>query len=131
MKKYLIIGGLLAGAAVILGAMGAHGLRNHLDAVQINSFLTGVRYQFYHVIAILISSILYHQFKIKHFLLANHLFLAGIILFSGSIYLLSTKPVTGFDLPSVFALITPVGGLVFIAGWILFVFGAFKIDDLN
>lgn len=131
MKKYLIIAGLLAATAVILGALGAHGLRNHLDAVQINSFLTGVRYQFYHVFAILISCILYKQFGQKQFLIANHLFFAGIILFSGSIYILSTKTVTGFDLPSFFGLLTPLGGLVFIGGWILFIIGALGINRKN
>ena len=116
MKRYLIIAGLLAALAVILGAMGAHGLRNHLDAIQINSFLTGVRYQFYHVFAILISCILYKQFGLKHFLLANHLFFSGIILFSGSIYLLSTKSFTGIELPELIGLFNPCWGFGFYCG---------------
>jgi len=130
MKKYLVIAGVLAGLGVILGAMGAHGLRNDLDPIQINSYLTGVRYQFYHVFAILISCLLYMHFRQKQFLLANFLFVIGILLFSGSIYILSTKGVTGLNLPSAFGFVTPVGGLVFVAAWLVFVLGCIRIKTV-
>ncbi|MBT8194885.1 MAG: DUF423 domain-containing protein [Bacteroidia bacterium] len=129
MKKYLVIAGILAGLGVILGAMGAHGLRNDLDPVQLNSYLTGVRYQFYHAFAILITCLLYMHFKQKQFLLANLLFFIGILLFSGSIYILSTKGVTGIELPRAFGFVTPVGGLVFVAAWLVFVWGCLKIKN--
>lgn len=116
--------GLLKTAAVLgilsvaLGAFAAHTLKNYISNNAIATFETGVRYQFYHVFAILIVAILYKDFKDSGIKTAAWLFLAGILLFSGSLYVLSIMQ--GMVQPGFkwIGAITPFGGLCFIAGWI-------------
>ena len=119
-KNMLITGSLLGLLAVILGAFGAHGLKESLTPEALNSFETGVRYQMYHAILMLVAAA---SFSIPEKALKAlfYLLLSGTILFSGSIYLLTTKPLTGIDI-SVVAWVTPIGGALLIAGWALLVF---------
>ncbi len=115
-KKLLMTGGILMLIAVILGAMAAHTLENYLDVDQMNSFQTGIRYQVYHGLTLLIISqvnLLTSGSKKVLWIL----FLTGTILFSFSIYLLSTTAITGLELRFL-GQITPVGGLLLISGWI-------------
>ena len=103
-------------SAVILGAFGAHALKEVLSESQISSFQTGVRYQFFHGLAILILSLNSKQFTGR---LSNiiKIMSAGIILFSFSIYLLNIQDLIGFSM-SYIGPITPIGGLLLITSWI-------------
>ncbi|MDY8134990.1 DUF423 domain-containing protein [Aquimarina sp. 2201CG5-10] len=125
-NKTILITGAVAGLiAVLLGAFGAHGLEKLVDNDNINSFTTGVRYQMYHAIVCLIlgnMSILTDAVKKRVF----YFFLSGMILFSGSIYLLVIDEVLGVSLKSI-GFITPLGGLLLILGWILFIISLIKI----
>jgi uncharacterized membrane protein YgdD (TMEM256/DUF423 family) len=111
------IGILMALIAVILGAMGSHLMEQYLEPEQLDTFEVGVRYQFYHSFAIIIVGILFHFGKKSRLTIAGWLFLAGIILFSGSLYLLSVQETLSLSL-SWLGPVTPVGGLAFILGWL-------------
>lgn len=116
-RGLLITATILGALSVALGAFAAHGLKNYVSNNAIATFETAVRYQFYHVFAIIVAAILYkdHGPKVKY---AGWLFLAGIILFSGSLYILSV--IQGAVQPGYkwIGAITPFGGICFIAGWI-------------
>jgi uncharacterized membrane protein YgdD (TMEM256/DUF423 family) len=116
-KSFMRIGILMALIAVVLGAMGSHLMEQYLEPEQLDTFKIGVRYQFYHSFAIIIVGILFHFGKKSRLTIAGWLFLAGIILFSGSLYLLSVQETLSLSL-SWLGPITPIGGVLFIAGWI-------------
>lgn len=114
-KKIISTAAILGFIAIILGAFGAHALKKVLDAEQLLSFETGVRYQMYHALFLLfIGSIKLISEKTKKNI--YYLVLFGVILFSGSIYLLATKNVTNVDF-SIIGFITPIGGLLMIMAW--------------
>ena len=122
-KTALIAGTVFAGLAVILGAFGAHALKQVLDVAQLQTFETGVRYQMYHSFALLVAGILSATFTGKQIRIAAIFFILGIICFSGSLYalvLLQAKGVVGL---SGIGIITPIGGLFFIIGWLLLLLG--------
>lgn len=119
-KGFLAIGAALGGLAVILGAFAAHRLRQIVSADSMNIFETGVRYQFYHAFAIIITGILFEKFGGQSLLTAGWCFIAGIALFSGSLYAL-----TFFRTPAI-GIITPFGGLTFIAGWLFLVIAVLR-----
>lgn len=126
MKLFLILGTLLAGLAVALGAFGAHGLKKLVDVETVGIYQTGVQYQMYHSLALLALGILAQRIENTFLSYAGFFFIAGIVFFSGSLYLLSSfkamnKAVPGFIYP-----ITPLGGIFFILGWILFLFALLK-----
>lgn len=107
------LGGL---TAVVLGAFGAHALKPYLNVDQLNMWEKGVQYQFYHAITILICFGILKREPSTIIRNASFCFALGIICFSGSLYLLSTRHLTG--LPSWFlGPVTPIGGLFFIVGW--------------
>lgn len=120
-RNFIIIAAISGALAVILGAFGAHALKAILTANQLQTFEVGVRYHFYHVAALLITAILYKEYPSKFLVWAGYLFIAGIILFSGSLYLLST--VDGLKM---LGMVTPLGGACFIAGWLLLAVGCNK-----
>lgn len=122
-KKLLIVGSCFILIAVILGAMAAHALENYLTTEQIASFETGVRYQMYHGLALLILSQV-KRFPDKTLQIILVLFTSGTLLFSWSIFLLTTRSITGIDF-SFLGPVTPVGGLLLISGWI---YGIIKIS---
>ena len=124
-KKILITGAILGLLAVILGAFGAHALKKILTADQLTSFETGVRYQMYHALLLLFVG-MSNLISPKMLRLTYVFVLWGIILFSGSIYLLATKDATGIDITSV-GFITPIGGTLLIAGWIALGLNFFKL----
>lgn len=103
-------------SAVILGAFGAHSLKEVLSESQLSSFQTGVRYQFFHGLTILILSFNMNYFT-KRLSSIIKIMSAGIILFSFSIYLLNIQDLIGFSM-SYLGLITPIGGLLLITSWI-------------
>jgi uncharacterized membrane protein YgdD (TMEM256/DUF423 family) len=115
----LIIGGSYGALAVILGAFGAHGLKKLLDAGQLKSFETGVKYQMYHALLLILTATL---FPFVTFLqeLMIWCFSIGTFLFSFSIYALVISSAKGRKM-SFLGPITPLGGLLLVIGWILFI----------
>ena len=110
--------------SVMLGAFAAHGLKQILSPENLQIFETAVRYQFYHVFALLAVGILYKEFPGKLLKWAGSLFIAGMFLFSGSLYLLCY--VKHNELPlNWLGAITPFGGAAFIGGWVLVLFSFF------
>ena len=116
MFKNLIITCFLGLTAIILGAFGAHALKEILSVEQLNSFETAVRYQMYHVIVLLIVN-LFDGFTTKQKNTISILFFIAIIFFSGSIYLIQLTQITAKSI----WFITPLGGLFFIIGWLLMI----------
>ena len=118
------IGSLMAMTAVLLGAFGSHGLKEIIEPERVAIYEIGVRYQFYHALAILAVGILLYFGKKRFLHYAGGLFTAGIFLFSGSLYLLSIQEL--LELPiAVLGPMTPIGGTVFIIGWVLFFISTF------
>jgi uncharacterized membrane protein YgdD (TMEM256/DUF423 family) len=123
-KRFIAFSGFSGAIAITLGAMCAHFLRSKADEGLLSerafqAFETGVRYQVYHTLALLLLSVLITQSNNKLFIKAGYCFMAGIVLFSGSLYLLSTGSLSGMGNLSWLGPVTPIGGLFFIAGWIL------------
>ncbi len=117
-KTFLVTASWLGALTVILGAFGAHALKEILSPQSLNTFETAVRYQFYHAFALAITGILFKTYPHKWISLAGSFFILGIVFFSGSLYLLcflSAKGIEGFNWVGA---ITPLGGLLFILGWI-------------
>lgn len=117
-KGFIKIAALTGMLSVILGAFAAHKLKEVLSGDNLQVFETAVRYQFYHVFALLAVAILYKDFAGKFLKWAGYLFITGFILFSGSLYLLCYVKHTGLPMTWLGA-ITPFGGAAFIAGWFL------------
>lgn len=116
-KGFLKAGVLFAAFAVMLGAFAAHAIKSRVSVDTLAVFETGVRYQMYHSLAIIITGILYKEFPFKSIIWAGRLFIAGIILFSTSLYLLTYfKAVENANMLWLGA-ITPFGGVCFILGW--------------
>jgi uncharacterized membrane protein YgdD (TMEM256/DUF423 family) len=125
-KPALISGCFFACLAVILGAFGAHALKAVMPQEQLQTFETGVRYQFYHAFALLAAGIIYGAFPTSSIRLATVFFSIGVVLFSGSLYLLAALKMNGKVGLGGLGIITPVGGLCFIVGWLLLWWGVFK-----
>lgn len=114
----MLAGSLFAGTAVILGAFGSHGLKARIAAEQLQSFETGVRYQVYHALALLIAGLLAVKLDQSLLRYATLCFIFGVLLFSGSIYLLSTHEITGLtSWKPILGPVTPIGGTLLIIGW--------------
>jgi len=116
MRRYLIFGAISAGLAVAFGAFGAHALTSLVAPERLHTFQTGVQYQMYHSLALLLVGYLAGENPGKMHRLAGMLFATGIVLFSGSLYLLV---LTNTPL---FGIVTPFGGIAFLVGWGLFAF---------
>ncbi|MFI5133191.1 MAG: DUF423 domain-containing protein [Chitinophagales bacterium] len=126
-KTFLITGSIFGALAVVLGAFGAHGLQQITsDEEIIHGFQTGVQYQMYHALALLAVAVIYEKFPNKWVKWAGVSFVTGIILFSGSLYLLAALKISGSNLVKVAGPITPVGGLLLIAGWLFLLMGVIK-----
>ncbi len=124
-NKAIALGAALCGLSVILGAFGAHALKALVAEDQLRVFETGVRYQFYHSLALIICGILPASIPDKTIRLTRNLFVVGILLFSGSLYLMTFLSTAQVGLGPV-GILTPIGGLFLIAGWIALVLGALK-----
>jgi uncharacterized membrane protein YgdD (TMEM256/DUF423 family) len=107
------LGCVLAGLAVVIGAFGAHGLRARVSADMLVVFETGARYQMYHALAIVAVGLALDRWPAAGVSAAGWLFLLGIVLFSGSLYVMTLTGARWLGA------ITPLGGLAFIAGWVL------------
>ena len=122
MDKLKIIGGFFALISVVLGAIAAHKLKDSLNEESLKSFETGVKYMMYHGLAMIIVS--NSNIQGKNNLLI--IFSLGIVLFSFSIFLLSTQSLTKINF-SFLGPITPIGGLTLIIGWIIFIINSLRI----
>jgi uncharacterized membrane protein YgdD (TMEM256/DUF423 family) len=122
-KRFLQIAAILTAITIAMGAFGAHKLKTMVSETAVNTFETGVRYQFYHAFGLFIVGILYKEYSNKYLRWAGWLFIAGILLFSGSLYILTYKAAAvsnGFNWAGP---VTPFGGLLFIAGWLSLAIG--------
>ncbi|WP_212005868.1 DUF423 domain-containing protein [Chitinophaga sp. HK235] len=126
-KSFLVWAAALGALAVILGAFGAHKLKELVPPETVSTFQTGVTYQFYHVFALLVTGILFAHVPGAQLEWAGRCFIIGIFLFSGSLYALTMLKATGSVGLRGIGIITPIGGLVFIAGWISLLMGVLKI----
>ena len=120
-KTFLILGAINAFLCVALGAFGAHGLKQMLSAEMLTVYHTGVQYHFYHAIGLtLVGLILQHFTNAKLVRLSGWLMLTGIILFCVSLYIISLTGLRGLGM------ITPFGGVAFLAAWALLAYGIWQ-----
>ena len=124
-KTFLILGSAMAAIAVMLGAFGAHALKEKLPPDQLQIFETGVRYQFYHAFGLIVVALLAEKFNSSYLVYSGYLFVAGIIFFSGSLYLLSVRSLLGINWKFLGPM-TPFGGLCFIIAWLLVLLSVIK-----
>jgi uncharacterized membrane protein YgdD (TMEM256/DUF423 family) len=117
-RTFLLLGAVAAFLGVALGAFGAHGLRARLSPEMLAVFQTGVQYQMYHALALILTAAAMAHYSGWLVRTAGWCFAAGIVLFSGSLYLLAVTGVT------ILGAITPLGGLAFLAGWACLAFAA-------
>lgn len=113
----------MGGLAVAMGAFAAHGLARTLDPRMLTVFETGARYQMYHALAMGLAALAARGAAVKLANIAASLFCAGILLFSGSLYLLALSGMT------MLGMVTPLGGLCLIAGWGALAFAALKLEE--
>lgn len=119
-RTLLLVGAVSGFIAVGFGAFGAHGLRGRLSPDMLAVFETGVRYQMYHALAILVTAVGLGFVDARLLRISGWLFAVGIVLFSGSLYALALTGVTRLGM------VTPLGGLAFLAGWALLIVAALK-----
>ncbi len=121
MRILLMLTGVSGFLSVALGAFGAHGLKQVLSPDMMAVFQTGVHYQITHTLAALAALILFQLFENQKFLSAAKLYLFGIVLFSGSLYVMTLSGLR------MLGMVTPVGGLLLLVAWAMLVLGAFQI----
>jgi uncharacterized membrane protein YgdD (TMEM256/DUF423 family) len=125
-KRFIQIASLFGALSVILGAFGAHALKHILSPNTLDIYDIAVQYQFYHVLALLFVGLLYKDYSNNLLRWSGNLFISGIFLFSGSLYLLTyfqANNITGY---SRIGAITPIGGICFITGWLLLALATIK-----
>ncbi len=125
-KGFLKTAFILGALCVIMGAFGAHSIKDIVSQRVVVTFETAVRYQFYHVFALLFAAILFKDFPNKLMIAAGWFFIAGIILFCGSLYMLCYVQATVQPGYKWLGPITPFGGVALIAGWLLMFFAVLK-----
>ena len=121
-KGFLVVASVMGGTGVALGAFGAHGLKSSITSDMLSVFETGVRYQMYHTFALFAACWLMQRRSSKWLSYAAWFFVVGVILFSGSLYVLAMTGLRSFGL------ITPFGGLSFLAGWFSLAWGVLQKD---
>ena len=120
-RNSILSGAVFGCAAVVLGAFGAHALKEILATTgRIDTYELAVRYQFYHALALMLVGLLMGQFGSKLLRYSGLSFFLGIVVFSGSLYVLS------FTGQTILGAVTPFGGLFFILGWVLLIVGVYK-----
>ena len=131
-EKMLRLAAIFGLTAVAIGAFGAHGLKSAFEARQLDTryllgiYEKGVQYQFYHTLAIgLVALLLQNRPENKWLVRAGWLFVAGILMFSGSLYLLACRDLLSFSVAWA-GPVTPLGGLCFMAGWLLLLLSTFR-----
>jgi uncharacterized membrane protein YgdD (TMEM256/DUF423 family) len=123
-RKIISTGAIMGMIAIILGAFGAHALKKVLSIEQLSTFETGVRYQMYHALFLLFIGMM-DSLSQKAKKTIYYLVLSGVLLFSGSIYLLATNDLTSFDF-RVIGFVTPIGGLLLILAWSVLLYNFIK-----
>jgi len=119
-KTFFIFGALFGGLAVALGAFGAHGLQTiTTDETIIRSYQTGVQYQMYHALALLSVAFIYEKMEFAIVKWSGYFFIAGILLFSGSLFAITALKINGKEVSHFIGILTPLGGVFFILGWVL------------
>ena len=113
--------------AVILGAFGSHGLKGKLEPSASEAFETAVRYQFYHALALMMIGLLYAQLPSGALRISAVCMMLGTLLFSGSLYFLSTRTILSFGELRFLGPVTPLGGFLLIIGWLLFIVAAARM----
>ncbi|MDP9077501.1 MAG: DUF423 domain-containing protein [Bacteroidota bacterium] len=124
-KRIFVTASVLGALAVIAGAFGAHGLEEKLSAQDLHVWNTAVQYQFYHVFA-LIGLAALNRYETRLIKDCYYLFTVGILFFSGSLYLLATRSILGWEWLRFVGPVTPLGGVLFIGGWITMAVAATK-----
>jgi uncharacterized membrane protein YgdD (TMEM256/DUF423 family) len=119
-KNFLTIAAALGALSVALGAFAAHKLRDMTSPDVVAVFETGVRYQFYHVFALLLVGMLAEKVTNKWMIWAGNCFIMGIVLFCGSLYALTALRIAESTHLTLAGIVTPLGGLFFILGWVFF-----------
>jgi uncharacterized membrane protein YgdD (TMEM256/DUF423 family) len=122
MRVWLLLAAINGALAVLFGAFAAHGLKGRLPADMLAVFDTGARYHLAHALAMGLSALAARGAAAKRANTAAALFLTGIVLFCGSLYLLAMTDITTFGL------ITPLGGVAFIAGWVTLAAASVKLE---
>jgi uncharacterized membrane protein YgdD (TMEM256/DUF423 family) len=125
-KSFLSIAALLGAVSVALGAFAAHRLKEVVSADAVAVFETGVRYQFYHVFALFLVALLSEKINNKWVIWAGNCFILGIVFFCGSLYTLTALRIAEIGHTTIVGIITPVGGLFFILGWLFLWIGVTK-----
>jgi uncharacterized membrane protein YgdD (TMEM256/DUF423 family) len=126
-KGFLIAAAIFGGLAVALGAFGAHGLEKlTTDAKTLHGFRTGVEYQMYHALALIAVAVLFEKIPGRWLKWAGNCFIAGVILFSGSLYLLTVLKIQESSAVKFVGPVTPLGGVFFIAGWLFLLLTAVR-----
>ena len=122
-RVYVRIAALMGALAVILGAFGTHFLGDILSAEQMSAYHTAVQYQFYHVFALFFVGLLYKKYHNENLRRAALFFIAGTVVFSGSLYLSTALKAAGMGGLGRFSVVTPLGGLLLILGWFYLLLG--------
>lgn len=126
-KKLFVTLGIFGALAVVLGAFGSHSLKALLSEKSLSTYKIGVQYHFNHLVLLGILAILFSKYDQKEFKTAFIVACFGILLFSGSLYLLATRSLLGIESWTFLGPLTPIGGLCFIASWILLIIGIKRI----
>ena len=126
-KNWLVAATLLSGLAVILGAFGAHGLKTLVSPLQVETFKTGVQYHFYHALAIALAVLISQFIDNQSIKRSFSLFAIGNICFSGSLYGFTLAEVMGTEGVRWLGIVTPIGGMFFILGWINLAMGVYQV----
>jgi uncharacterized membrane protein YgdD (TMEM256/DUF423 family) len=120
-KLFLILGSILGGTGVMIGAFGAHALKNLLESTgRMETFETAVKYQFYHALALILLGILMDSHQHSYYQYSGYSFTIGTLIFSGSLYILCLTGITKFGM------VTPIGGVLMIVGWIFLLLAIIK-----
>ncbi len=125
MKIFVILGATFGLLGVITGAFGAHALEDRVTPDMLDIWETGVRYQMYHALALFGAAWLYQQTEAVTAVVAGWTFAAGIVVFSGSLYILVLSGIRGLGA------ITPIGGLALIVGWLCCILSALKLESIS
>ncbi|MBI4429209.1 MAG: DUF423 domain-containing protein [Ignavibacteriales bacterium] len=124
-KTFFLLGSAGGLLAVVLGAFGAHSLKSQISPEMLSAFETGIRYQMYHSLALFVVGYALGIYARRQFAIAGWLFVAGIVLFSGSLYALALTNMKWIG-P-----VTPIGGLAFLAGWLVMGYGFWKVQSIT
>ncbi len=119
-KIFMLVGIAFAFSGVAAGAFGAHALKQKLTVEMLNVFEVGVRYQMYHALALILAGILYSMYPHSLIAVSGWVFVAGTILFSGSLYILALSGIRAWGA------VTPIGGVLLLIGWGLLALGVIK-----